>query len=379
MKDFQTLQTTLSDAAFQEHILQGVSRTFALTIPALPQPLCLVVGNTYLLCRIADTIEDAAALSARDKQAHSSRFVQVVRGQQAAEDFARELLPRLAARIPEAERELIANTAAVLRITHGFSAEQQRSLGRCVRIMVDGMSHYQRKATLDGLRDVEDMGRYCYYVAGVVGETLTDLFCAHCPDMRRRRDMLMPLAVSFGQALQMTNILKDVWEDHARGACWLPRDVFACRGLDIRSKSPGAGGAAYGRALEELIAIAHGHLRRALEYTLLIPQWQRGMRRFCLWALGMAALTLSRIQRNPCFRSGQEVKISRRSVRMTVWLCDRFASRDRALRYLFRQATRRLPPPPRAAAGLLPALQAGVSSPANRPGSRGCVENGRPS
>lgn len=379
MQAFPTLQTTLSDVAFQEHILQGVSRTFALTIPTLPQPLCLVVGNAYLLCRIADTIEDAANLSARDKQLHSSHFVQVVRGQQAAEDFARELFPRLAARTPQAERELIANTAAVLRITHGFSSAQQRSLGRCVRIMVDGMSHYQRHATLDGLRDVEDMGSYCYYVAGVVGETLTDLFCAHCPDMQRQRDTLMSLAVSFGQALQMTNILKDIWEDHARGACWLPRDVFARHGQDIRGKSPGAGGAAYACAMKELIAIAHGHLCRALEYTLLIPQRQRGMRRFCLWALGMAALTLSRIQGNPCFRSGQEVKISRRSVRMTVWLCDWFATRDRALRYLFRQATRHLPPPPGTGTGSLPALQADGSPPVNRPGSPGRVENGRPS
>ena len=44
------------DEQFQENILQGVSRTFALTIPVLPQPLARVVSNAYLLCRIADTI-----------------------------------------------------------------------------------------------------------------------------------------------------------------------------------------------------------------------------------------------------------------------------------------------------------------------------------
>ena len=31
----------------------------------------------------------------------------------------------------------------------------------------------------------------------------------------------------------MTNILKDVWEDRSRGACWLPQEVFERRGVDL--------------------------------------------------------------------------------------------------------------------------------------------------
>ena len=48
------------DLAFQAHILPGVSRTFALTIPVLPQRLAEVMTNAYLLCRLADTIETDA-------------------------------------------------------------------------------------------------------------------------------------------------------------------------------------------------------------------------------------------------------------------------------------------------------------------------------
>ena len=48
----------LSDAAYQDHILPHVSRTFALTIPQLPPGLRTAVTSAYLLCRIADTIED---------------------------------------------------------------------------------------------------------------------------------------------------------------------------------------------------------------------------------------------------------------------------------------------------------------------------------
>ena len=51
----------------QAELLAKVSRTFALTIPQLPAPLADWVGNAYLLCRIADTIEDEPALSCEEK------------------------------------------------------------------------------------------------------------------------------------------------------------------------------------------------------------------------------------------------------------------------------------------------------------------------
>ena len=346
MKNFADLQTSLNEEGYQEYILQGVSRTFALTIPTLPDTLSRVVGNAYLLCRIADTIEDNVDLSADSKQSYVDRFVSAVQGHSDATDFAKCLLPHLADRTHEAERDLIANTASVLRMTHSFSAIQRASLGRCVQVMAEGMSHYQRQATLDGLSDVPDMEQYCYYVAGVVGEMLTELFCEYCPALAAQRGRLMKLSVSFGQALQMTNILKDMWEDHRRGACWLPRDVFARQGQDIGRKRPGEGGAAHACALNELIAIAHGHLSCALDYTLMIPKEEAGIRRFCLWALGMSALTLSRIHRNPDFTSGQEVKISRFSVRITTGLCRFFVHRDDVLRLLFGLSTRRLPRSP---------------------------------
>ncbi|HEY5567564.1 MAG TPA: squalene/phytoene synthase family protein, partial [Gammaproteobacteria bacterium] len=50
------------DLEYQASILPGVSRTFALTIPVLPDRLAEVVTNAYLLCRLADTIEDDVGL-----------------------------------------------------------------------------------------------------------------------------------------------------------------------------------------------------------------------------------------------------------------------------------------------------------------------------
>jgi farnesyl-diphosphate farnesyltransferase len=96
-----------------------------------------------------------------------------------------------------------------------------------------GMGQFQLRGDKIGLQDLEELDQYCYYVAGVVGQMLTTLFCLYSPEIAKNHDALMASAVSFGQGLQMTNILKDVWEDFQRGDCWLPRRIFADEGFDL--------------------------------------------------------------------------------------------------------------------------------------------------
>jgi farnesyl-diphosphate farnesyltransferase len=321
-----------------------VSRTFALTIPQLPDDLRPVVTNAYLLCRIADTIEDDVVLGPEGKQCFHEHFTAVVAGRASAERFTAQLEPLLSSQTLDAERVLIHETPRVVRVTFGFSGRQRAAIERCVRVMCEGMPQFQRNARLSGLADVHELERYCYYVAGVVGEMLTDLFCAHSSEIERRRPRLAPLAASFGYGLQLTNVLKDTWEDRRRGVCWLPRDVFGRAGLDLETLVAGQHGEALAAALDELIGIAHRHLRDALAYTLAVPPHETGIRRFCLWALGLAVLTLRKIHRNPDFLAGRQVKVSRRTVRATVITTSLAARNDWMLSRLFQWSAAPLPP-----------------------------------
>jgi len=335
MNNAQTTATATPDLAYQDHILQGVSRTFALTIPQLPDPLAQVVGNAYLLCRIADTIEDDKQLDNSNKRCFADMFIAVVKGEQDASAFADSLAPLLENTATEAERDLIQHTPAVIRVTHGFNPRQRAALERCVKIMGDGMVKYQESDVRYGLADLPAMDRYCYYVAGVVGEMLTELFCDYSTEIDSHRDELMRLAVSFGQGLQMTNILKDIWDDQARGMCWLPQDIYQRYGADLKTMSRDAITPEYQQALGHLIGVARAHLDNALRYTLIIPARETGIRRFCLWALGMAVLTLRKVNRHRDYTSGQQVKISRRSVKGTILMTNLLTRHDRALRLLF--------------------------------------------
>lgn len=334
--------------AFQASILGGVSRTFALTIPSLPKQLRVPVTNAYLLCRIADTIEDDADLDVGRKKQFGEQFVRVVEGQEPACAFASRLVPLLAPQTLADERKLIEHTAEVVQVTHGLTLPQRRALTRCVALMSAGMHRFQDCAGPQGLEDMQRMDEYCYFVAGVVGEMLTELFSDYAKDIAARRPQLLKLAPSFGQGLQMTNILKDIFDDRGRQICWLPRSEFGLSAetgqLESRLDLVGSlDQRAFREGLERLVVVAHGHLRNALEYTLLIPARHRDVRRFCLWALGMAVPTLRNIYRTPEFASGADVKITRPQVRRIVRAYGFFAGNDRVLRWLFKYASRGLP------------------------------------
>jgi farnesyl-diphosphate farnesyltransferase len=153
---------------------------------------------------------------------------------------------------------------------------------------------------------------------------------------------MLSRAVSFGQGLQMTNILKDIWDDRHANACWLPRSVFG-GDLDLARLEELHTTNAFRSGLNELLGIGHAHLRNALEYTCMIPKHEVGIRRFCLWAIGLAVLTLRKIHRNPTFRSGSDVKVSRRTVKATVLTTNLALGSNRALRLMFARAADGLP------------------------------------
>jgi farnesyl-diphosphate farnesyltransferase len=333
----------LSNEDAAQHILREVSRSFALTIPKLPPDLCRIVTNAYLLCRIVDTIEDEENLPTAQKRLFFREFIAVVNGREPADKFADHLYPMLCGGTLPAERELIRNTPMVIRTFFGFEVKTQNTVRRCLEVMAAGMLKFQELKSSHGLEDLVQMNQYCYHVAGVVGEMLTDLFCDYSPAISRHREELRGLAASFGQGLQMTNILKDLWEDKARGACWLPQDVFLNTGFDLKNLAAGACPTGFGEGLAELIAIAHLHLKDALAYTLLMPRRETGIRKFCLWAIGMAVLTLQNINKVRTYSNGNEVKISRKSMRKVILASNATLRSNFLLKVFFDFASRGLP------------------------------------
>jgi farnesyl-diphosphate farnesyltransferase len=332
----------LSDNELQAYLLEGVSRTFALTIPQLPERLHQPIANAYLLCRIVDTIEDETSLTASQKKIFCSDFIEVVKENHQPEIFSLELSSLLSEQTIPAEHTLCHLIPRVVAITHSFDTVQKEALISCVETMALGMPKFQALDLSKGLNTLPELDDYCYHVAGCVGEMLTKLFCHYSPEINQHRDQLLKLSISFGQGLQMTNILKDIWDDADRNVCWLPQDIFDETGFELQQLSASNHNDQFQHGLAHLISIGHDHLENALTYTKLIPTHETGIRNFCLWALGMAVLNLQKIKANTDFNQSSQVKISRRSVQATI-LATRLTGKSNVLlTWLFKFAARGL-------------------------------------
>ncbi|MEQ1635352.1 MAG: phytoene/squalene synthase family protein [Methylococcales bacterium] len=343
--DNLTTLSELNDNAFQAALLEGVSRTFALTIPQLPKVLFPAVANAYLLCRIVDTIEDEVSLTAEQKRYFCSAFIEVVKSGQQTAEFSGELAPLLSEQTLAAEHTLVKMIPRVILITHALDPNQQKALSDCVTTMANGMPIFQAQDLRGGLSTLNEMDNYCYYVAGCVGEMLAKLFCHYSPAINEHREQLLKLSVSFGQGLQMTNILKDIWDDAERGVCWLPQDIFSETGFDLKNLTPSTDDEHFREGLSHVISIAHQHLQDAMTYTLLLPRHETGLRKFCLWAIGMAALTLKKVKQNLNFNQSNQVKITRNSVKATIVATNTLVRSNFLLQQLFNFASRGLNTP----------------------------------
>ncbi len=217
-----------------------------------------------------------------------------------------------------ADHELCRNAATVLYALHELRPEARDAMEPSVREMARGMARtVERELRGEGLHleTMEDLEKYCYYVAGTVGQLLTSLYALDRPSITPRVEAeLRRHEVAFGLGLQVTNIIKGVTDDIGRGVSYLPLCLFRQAGISIetlldRPDDP--------RGREVVSGLAAWTLRKldeALEYTLALPVSESDLRLFCGLPLAFAVRTLSLALRSTSVFSENVLKISRLEV-----------------------------------------------------------------
>ena len=71
-------------------------------------------------------------------------------------------------------------------------------------------------------RHEDDLHRYCYHVAGVVGVMMAIIMGVRPDD-----EPVLDRACDLGIAFQLANVARDIGEDHAAGRCYLPEEWLA--------------------------------------------------------------------------------------------------------------------------------------------------------
>lgn len=210
-------------------LLEKTSRTFALSIPRLPDPTRREVTVAYLLFRIADTFEDSERWPPERRLEALRRFEGLVDDPDPAE--ARRLGAEWARERPidhPGYVRLLRETPDVLEAYAGLRARARASVREHTLRTSRGMRSFVARADDDGvvrLRDLEELRAYCYAVAGIVGELLTELFLLGSPGLEEVAGLLRDRAALFGEGLQLVNILRDASADVEEGRSYLPPGV----------------------------------------------------------------------------------------------------------------------------------------------------------
>jgi len=276
-EDFATGPTTPPSL---DHLLTASSRTFALTIPLLPEPTRCEVTVAYLLFRVADTLEDSNRWDRPQKLDELTRFSDFLDAP--TTDGAAQLATRWHDDSPHPHagyQELLERLPEVIETLVGLRKNSRSAVIDHTQRTIKGMQSFverERDGDLE-LTSLQDLKDYCYAVAGIVGELLTELFILGNPGLAAAAGELRDDAATFGEALQLVNILKDSDGDAAEGRRYLPagipRDeifsrahddlVTAARYVKVLSDAGAAPGVLAFNALPVLLA--HATLKRVQE------------------------------------------------------------------------------------------------------------------
>jgi len=323
---FDILKCEKADAKlFNRLMLAKVSRTFALTIRSLGQPFREPVLVGYLLCRIADTYEDSTKLSAEEKTVALENFRLFFLSEGKDLKYLEKIREICSAFTIDDDEEFISlYPQTVFERYCTFSEEAKKAMINTVCEMVEGMKKTvirQSEATEIGTKSIAELEEYCYFVAGTVGNMLTDLFYEFSPWINEKLyEQMCEHKGAFGEALQLTNIIKDAMGDLKRGVSFIPRDLAQQHGVDLDKLYLSENRKQALEVMNVLIIKAVKSLNRALLYSILIPKQEPRMRIFCVMPILFAIKTLAVAVENTdkLLDADGAVKVNREDVKKTI-------------------------------------------------------------
>jgi len=299
-------------------MMSRVSRSFALVVNSLEEPLNYHMATAYLICRVVDNIEDCTQPFSWQQQ-RFDEFEQLLETPENARliltGWDQEHWPGLTE--DEVSMMGLEQGLPLWKIYAQIPVRYRTSIHHWSSAMAEGMRLIEnpeqapqliRHKGVQMLADEEDYNRYCFFVAGTVGHMATELVIQHYQLNDDIAETLLDTSEACGRGLQKTNILKDFAEDLQRGVSYLPAswhqeieyEALALAGAPIEWKH---------NVIDDIV----GELRVATMYVLALPYTAAGYRMAALMSLLPAyqTLLLAAKKQDTLFTPKHRVKISR--------------------------------------------------------------------
>lgn len=297
---------------FYYHHLERVSRSFSFCIAQLESPHREWIALSYLLFRVADTIEDYKWPSLNAQCQKFAEFKQGLSDSQSQIDFS-NWFTEFPCELNKGELQLLKDLPPLLADFFSLEEDKRTQIYRNISQMMAGMQHFLSHHSQDGelvLQDNFELNQYCFFVAGLVGELLTFFFIDLLDELQPNQTILRQ-SFHFGLFLQKINILKDQLSDEALGRHFVPNR-------------------------EILRASIYDHAVNALAYIKLLPiNSGRNCRLFCAWSLFIGLASLKWIDKSYTLK--KRYKISYAETMAIIFKLKRIIDNNHALTKLFEQ------------------------------------------
>lgn len=273
-------------------VLKETSRAFYLTLAILPRKSRETLGAAYLVARAADTIADTDALPPEVRKTFLVGLRRAIQGDPDP-DYTERLAHEIAHRQADpGERRLLLNLDLVLQLLHSLPEQERTASREVLEILTQGMLEDLDR---DGrpLETPQELDRYTYLVAGCVGPFWTKICMLHHQALKHwDAEKMCQLGIRFGQALQLTNVLRDAPGDIQNQRYYIPRQELEELGLKPEETLQAT------ELRNRWTLQALEHFKQAQTYALSIPRRCTRLRLAVLWPILIGLKTLAILTRD---------------------------------------------------------------------------------
>ena len=302
-----------------DNLLKDTSRSFYLTLKALPPRIRSQVGLLYLLARIADTIADSECDSTDQMLQALEQYNEMIQGRS---DNLPDLSKLAEIQSNPAEKKLLDNFAAPVSCLGDFSTIDQDRIRECLDIIISGqtldLERFGKGISneITPLANEDELDDYTYRVAGSVGEFWTHMTLEHMFKVDAETEtQLFETGVRFGKALQLINILRDIPDDLRLGRCYIPLTSLGKNDLNPDDLLKSENMNQFRPLFDSYLDKATGHLDAAVEYIGMLPAGQFRLRAACMLPVLIGQRTLALLRDHNVLDSDSRIKVSRPEIK----------------------------------------------------------------
>ena len=332
-----------TDLEYCHNVVQDVSRTFAIGIERASDPLDDYICVSYLLCRIPDTIEDDQSIPLGKKKELLTEYNEIFNNISRNESNVYSFISQIEEYHSDVPYwNLVKNSDKVLRAFKSFPDSVKDSVRPHITEMIEGMKNIINRHNDEiRIKTMDEFSEYCFYVAGTVGNLLTEIFSYFYDLEDSTVSKMSKYSTDFGEALQTVNIIKDVYSDYYNeNSIFIPQNLLQKHGTSQKRIFEDKKLALKG--IEELNNHAVSKLEKAKKYINLIPTRAKDARDFTIVPYLLAVSTLREVRNNKSKALDPEtVKVSRNEVYAILNLVPKSVESNKFFNELSKKAHRK--------------------------------------